>query len=135
MPFLALIIVLSAAPSTQQQEKKQQTVPLPLPLKEPIELVDQGSDYLLSSSIPSVPPVDLELIGRVLVLPSRDEVLQREEKRRKKEKKAAEETLDLPLANLDGLLTTLFTIPGVRVLSAADVIQNQQRDPLALTKA
>jgi hypothetical protein len=58
-----------------------------------------------------------------------------EEKQGKEGKRASEETLDLPLANLDGLLTTLFTIPGVRALSVADVIQNQQHHPLALAQA
>lgn len=101
----------------------------------PIELVDQGVQYLLSSSVLSMPHADLELIEHVLALPSRDEVLQREEKQKNKEKKGAEKTRDLHLSNLDGLLTTLFTTPGVRALSVADMLQQHQRNSLALAQA
>jgi hypothetical protein len=103
--------------------------------REPVELVDQGTEYLLSSSVSSVSRADPELIERVLILPSKNRALPTEEKQGKEGKRASGETLDLPLANLDGLLTTLFTIPGVRALSVADVIQNQQHNPLALAQA
>ena len=102
---------------------------------EPVELVDHETDYLLTSAVSQVPQASPDLIEQVLVLPAKDQRLPSEHLSGHQGKHAAGNTPDLPVANLDGLLTALFTTPGVRSVSVADVLQKQGRDPSALTQA
>lgn len=99
--------------------------------REPIDLVDQGSAYLLSSPATRVPSASPDILDEVLILPKNDSEMYVVEAQRAGEQTAS----DLALANLDGLLTTLFTTPGPRSLSVADVQQKAQRDPGARAQA
>ncbi len=103
---------------------------------EPIELVDQGHCYVLSAPVTRSPQASIDLLDELLVLPQPSKELPGKAGHETEQKNGAFEKLpDLPLANLDGLLTILFTSPGGRFLSVADVFQKQEQDPTTLTRA
>lgn len=103
---------------------------------EPVELVDQGYCYDLSTPVARVPQASVELLDELLVLPQPDKKLPETIKHPPEQKNTvAEKPPDLPLANFDGLLTTLFTSPGGHFLSVADVLQKQQSDQAAPAQA
>ena len=82
-----------------------------------VKLVDQGLTYKLRCS-GRVPAAGLGLLDSVLRLPG------------------SEETQDwaqpsIEVSNLDGLLAALFTTPGIRVVSAADLLLKQRFRPEA----
>jgi hypothetical protein len=78
--------------------------------REPIEVRQTSCTYTLTSDISTPPSGSLALLDEIFSLPAR---LEREI--------AQQASASLALANLDGLLTVLFTSPGVRVLSVADL--------------
>jgi hypothetical protein len=86
----------------------------------PVSLEDTGSTYALYSPMASLGPVKINVLDRVLALPSVEELQVIE--------KGSASTIEA--ANLDGLLAILFTTPGPRVLSVADLIRKQAFDPL-----
>src|SRR5579884_1057367 len=91
----------------------------------PVEVSDMGCTYMLTCSAASAPPGSLAILDEILPLPTPGEV-------------AAARLPDagLPVANLDGLLTVLFTTPGaVRALSVADLARKRRRDDSAAGRA
>src|SRR5258708_6692057 len=103
---------------------------------EPIELVDQGHYYTLFSPSTHLPCASLDLLDELFVLPPKsDEQPGNPNQPIERKKTAFGKTPDLPLANFDGLLTVLFTSPGGRFLSVADVLQKQQRNTSTMTQA
>lgn len=98
---------------------------------QPVEIMDTGCSYTLAGDVSTQPCGSLDLVDEALALPTPQEV-------------AAARLLDagvpVPVANLDGLLTVLFTTPGaVRALSVADLLWKARRDDSvaerAITKA
>lgn len=78
---------------------------------QPIEVRETGATYTLFGDVSIPPSAPLDLLDAVLCLPTPQEVAD-----------ARLPHVALPVANLDGLLTILFTTPGaVRALSVADV--------------
>src|SRR6266849_5645894 len=87
---------------------------------QPVEVMDTGCSYTLAGRVSAQPCGPLDLLDEALALPTPQEV-------------AAARLLDagvpVPVANLDGLLTVLFTTPGgVRALSVADLLWKARRD-------
>lgn len=79
---------------------------------QPIEVRETSCTYTLTGSISAPPSGPLALLDDILSLPTPQEI-------------ATAKPLEasLPVANLDGLLTVLFTTTGVRALSVADLWQ------------
>lgn len=90
----------------------------------PIEVRDTGCTYTLTSHISVSPSGPLALIDEILCLPTPQEL-----------ESARLLEAGLPVANLDGLLTVLFTTPGVRVLSVADLLRKARRDNAVTERA
>src|SRR5712692_10332558 len=94
----------------------------------PVEVMDTGCSYTLAGGHVSAQPCGpLDLLDEALALPTPQEV-------------AAARLLDagvpVPVANLDGLLTVLFTTPGaVRALSVADLLWKARRDDSVAERA
>lgn len=94
---------------------------------QPIEVMDTGCSYTLAGHVSAQPCGPLDLVDEALALPTPQEV-------------AAARLLDagvpVPVANLDGLLTVLFTTPGaVRALSVADLLWKARRDDSTASRA
>jgi hypothetical protein len=82
----------------------------------PIRLTDEGMVYRLHSPIRTKPHAAVDILDKVLPLPTLKDLAAR---RRNSDK------MSLSLATLDGLLAALFTSPGARVLSVADLFKAQ----------
>lgn len=82
----------------------------------PIRLTDEGMVYRLRSPIRTKPHATVDILDEVLPLPTLKGLAAR---RRNSVK------LSLSFATLDGLLAALFTSPGARVLSVADLFKAQ----------
>jgi hypothetical protein len=80
--------------------------------------------YTLTGNISVPPRCDLALLDEILALPDSAEI-----------EAAKPQDRSLPVANLDGLLTVLFTSPGVRVLSVADLSKKARQDVALLERA
>jgi hypothetical protein len=91
----------------------------------PISLEDTGIAYALRSSVTSLRPVKINVLDKVLTLPSVEEL------------QVFEKDTDVPIqiANLDGLLAVVFTTLGPRVLSVADLIHRKAIDPTVTVDA
>ena len=91
----------------------------------PVEVSDTGCTYTLTCSVVTAPAGSSAILDEVLTLPTPGEA----EATRLPE-------AGLPVANLDGLLTVLFTTPGaVRALSVADLARKRRRDDSAAERA
>lgn len=93
----------------------------------PVEVTDTGCSYTLAGHVSAQPCGPLDLVDEALALPTPQEV-------------AAARLLDagvpVPVANLDGLLTVLFTTPGaIRALSVADVLRKARHDGSTVSRA
>lgn len=86
----------------------------------PVSLEDTGSTYALYSPVASLRPVKINVLDKVLELPSVEEL-------QVIEKGSA---APVRVANLEGLLAVLFTTKGPCVFSVADLIRKQSFDPL-----
>jgi len=91
---------------------------------QPIEMRETNWTYTLTCSISTPPSGSLALLDEILALPDPAEI-----------ETAKPQDTSLPIANLDGLLTVLFTTPGVRVLSVADLSKKAQKDVPLLERA
>jgi hypothetical protein len=91
---------------------------------QPIEVRETSCTYTLIGGISAPPSGSLALLDEVLSLPTPQEV-----------EAAMPVEAPLPLANLDGLLTVLFTTPGVRILSVADLSKKAQHDQTLIERA
>jgi len=91
---------------------------------QPIEVKETSCTYTLTGNISAPPSGSIALLDEILTLPTREEI-----------ETAEPQTPSLPVANLDGLLTALFTTLGVRVLSAADLSKKAQRDQTQVLQA
>jgi hypothetical protein len=94
---------------------------------QPVEVMDTGCSYPLAGHVSALPCGTFDLVDEALALPTPQEV-------------AATRLLDagvpVPVANLDGLLTVLFTTPGaVRALSVADLLWKARRDDSTASRA
>jgi len=91
-----------------------------------VELRDTACSYTLSCSTLQLPQVNCDvLLERVLLLPGEEEM-------RIFDPRAKEQTLSVTV--LDGLLTALFTTPGLRALSVSHLVGKQRLDVEALQK-
>jgi hypothetical protein len=87
----------------------------------PVEVSDTGCTYTLTCGAVAAPAGSPAVLDEVLTLPTPGEI-----------EAARLPEAGLPVANLDGLLTVLFTTPGsVRVLSVADLARKRRRDDSA----
>lgn len=91
---------------------------------QPIEIRETNWTYTLTGDISTPPRCDLALLDEILALPDPVEI-----------ETAKPQDTSLPVANLDGLLTVLFTSPGVRVLSVADLSKKARTDVQLLERA
>lgn len=91
---------------------------------QPIEMRDTGGTYTLTGHLCSPPHLSIDLIDEVLALPAPEQV---EALRQSRE--------DLSVANLDGLLTILFTTPGTRVLSVTELARRSTWDDAVIEQA
>jgi hypothetical protein len=88
----------------------------------PVELNDKGIVYELGSQA-QLPRATTSLLDRILQLPFPGDV------------RAQEQDVSQPavqMGNLDGLLASLFTTPGIRAVSAADLLGKQSLRPTAI---
>jgi hypothetical protein len=91
----------------------------------PVEVSDTGCTYSLTCGAVAAPAGSPAILDEVLTLPAPQEV-----------EAACLPEAGLPVANLDGLLTVLFTTPGsVRALSVADLARKRRRDDSAAGRA
>lgn len=91
---------------------------------QPIEVRDTSATVTLISD-ETVPPVgSLTLLDEVLLLPTHEAIAT-----------ARLSDTSLPLTNLDGLLTLLFSTPGGRVLSVADLLTKARHDTECIAHA
>jgi hypothetical protein len=91
----------------------------------PVEVSDTGCTYSLTCGAVAAPAGSPAILDEVLTLPTPGEV-----------ETARLPEVELPVANLDGLLTVLFTTPGsVRALSVADLARKRRRDDSAAERA
>src|SRR6266849_2198866 len=91
----------------------------------PVEVGDTGCTYTLTCGAVAAPAGSLVILDELLTLPAPHEV-----------EAARLPEAGLPVANLDGLLTVLFTTPGsVRALSVADLARKRRRDDSAAERA
>lgn len=88
----------------------------------PIELRDEGPVYRLYSPITVLPELNTaNLLAKILALPTPEQLqLNKQEL----------EKASVALANLDGLLVALFTVPGVRLVSVCDLLDHQRQQPM-----
>lgn len=91
---------------------------------QPLEMMDTGGTYTLIGQICSPPHTSIDLVDEVLVLPTPQQV-----------EATQPPKCALPVANLDGLLTILFTTPGTRVLSVADLTRRSKWDDEVIKQA
>jgi hypothetical protein len=91
---------------------------------QPTQMRDTGGTYTLTGHLCSPPRLSIDLIDEVLVLPALEQV---EAIRQSRE--------DLAVANLDGLLTILFTTPGTRVLSVTELARRSSWDDAVIEQA
>ena len=91
---------------------------------QPIEVRETSCTYTLTGNISVPPSGSLSLLDEILALPTPQEI-----------ETAEPQTPSLPVANLDGLLTALFTTLGVRILSTADLSKKAQRDQTHVEQA
>lgn len=92
----------------------------------PIELRDEGITYRLSGPAPAFLDVSVNLLDQALAMPAATEI------------EAIEKqygSVPPNIANLDGLLASLFTTPGVRAVSARDALVKRQFRPTTLQDA
>jgi hypothetical protein len=89
-----------------------------------IEVKETSCTYTLTSCISALPCGPLALIDEILCLPTPQEL-----------ESARLLEAGLSVANLDGLLTALFTTPGVRVLSVADLLKKARHDDALAERA
>jgi hypothetical protein len=91
----------------------------------PVEVSDTGCTYTLTCSAAAAPAGSPAILDELLTLPTPGEV-----------EAARLPEAGLPVANLDGLLTVLFTTLGsVRALSVADLARKRRRDDSAAERA
>ncbi len=86
--------------------------------KAPVELRDKGPVYRLYSSAGTLPHASA--LADILALPTPGQLQTFQQNQRKAHG---------PLANLDGLLASLFTVPGVRLVSISDLLDKQKQRP------
>lgn len=86
----------------------------------PVELRQGTIVSTLTCSLTGVPQAPLALLDDVLTLPTPEELLAPQADRRR--------TVSLGIGNLDGLLATLFTSPGVRASSVGEVLRKSRLD-------
>jgi hypothetical protein len=92
---------------------------------QPIEVRETGATYTLFGDVSVPPSAPLNLLDEVLCLPTPEAVAD-----------ARLPHVELPVANLDGLLTILFTTPGaVRALSVADVERKARHNGEVIERA
>ena len=89
-----------------------------------VYLTDMGTFFEVAVQVLQAPESSPALLDDVLVLPTIDELLAF------RGHKAA--SVPLSIANLDGLLAALFTIPGRRLVSVADAMVAVERKPEAV---
>ncbi len=92
-----------------------------------VELKDRATAFALTCSQKSVPQASVDLLDDVLALPTTEEVLAHQADRQRE--------ASLRVGNLDGLLATLFTSPGVRASSVREVLRKSRRDGMAAEQA
>src|SRR6266568_7638648 len=93
----------------------------------PIEVMDTGCSYILTGHFSTQPSGSLDLVDEALALPTPQEV---------EAVRLLDAGVPVPVANLDGLLTVLFTTPGaVRALSVADILWKARRDDSVAERA
>jgi hypothetical protein len=91
----------------------------------PVEVGETGCTYTLTCSAAAAPARSPAILDELLTLPAPQEV-----------EAARLPEAGLPVANLDGLLTVLFTAPGsVRALSVADLAWKRRLDDSAGERA
>jgi len=89
----------------------------------PVGLEALGFVYRLRSSIGALPHATADILDQILALPVPDDI------------QAAEQgspNVPVTVANLDGLLAALFTMPGVRLASVRDLVNRQQLNSSAM---
>lgn len=79
----------------------------------PTILSKQANSYLLSNEMSDVPLCSTDVLSAVLALPYESDIATVQE----------DNLIPIAIANLDGLLAALFTMPGCRAVSVHDVIQ------------
>jgi hypothetical protein len=89
--------------------------------RQPVELSEAGLVYKLSNKAQTIPATTVALLDNALELPRTADldVLRDDWPLRSRS------CYLLSIAVLDGLLTTLFTIPGARTLSVSDLVSSQ----------
>jgi hypothetical protein len=93
--------------------------------RQPIMIRERGATYSLFGTLSVPPSAPLDLLDEVLCLPTPEAVAS-----------AQLPQVELPVANLDGLLTLLFTTPGaVRALSVADIRKKARRQDEVIERA
>ncbi len=85
--------------------------------KQPIEMRDTGGIYTLTGHLCFPPHQSIDLVDEVLTFPTREQAEAIRQPRG-----------NLSVGNLDGLLTVLFTTPGTRVLSVAELARRSTWD-------
>ncbi len=93
----------------------------------PVVLRDGATVFTLTCSLKSIPCASVDLLDDVLALPTTEEVLARQADRQRE--------ASLRVGNLDGLLATLFTSPGVRASSVGEVLWKSRHNGLAAEQA
>jgi hypothetical protein len=91
---------------------------------QPIEVRNSGATATLISNETVPPSGPLTLLDEVLLVPTHQAIAT-----------ARLTETSLPLANLDGLLTLLFSTPGGRVLSVADLLTKARHDTECIAHA
>src|SRR5947209_3683317 len=91
---------------------------------QPTQMMDTGGTYTLTGHLCSPLHTSIDLVDEVLVLPTPPQVEATRQPRG-----------DISVANLDGLLTILFTTRGPRVLSVADLTRRSKWDDAVIEQA
>jgi hypothetical protein len=91
---------------------------------QPIEIHDTGSTSTLISDVSEPPSGPLTLLDEILSLPTPQDLAT-----------VNPTAPSLPVANLDGLLTVLFTTPGERILSVTDLLKKASHDEACVSRA
>ncbi len=94
---------------------------------QPVEVMNTGCSYTLAGHVSAQPSGPFDLVDEALALPTPQEV---------EAARLLDAGVPVPVANLDGLLTVLFTTPGaVRALSVADLLWKARRDDSVAERA
>lgn len=91
----------------------------------PVEVSDQGMVSRIKCAIPEFPNVEIK-ISDILPLPTLAQVSALDPN--------ASGKPSLPIANLDGLLATLFTVPGIRAIAVGDLPADHSQRSLKFDK-